>query len=181
MTRHVPVAALTLVAAATLSACAAGSTGERAVAVSQHGAIVRVVDGDTLVIDARGSEQRVRLLGIDTPESVRPGTPVECGAKAAFQSLRRLAPAGARAQLTTDPASGDDRDEYGRVLAFVVVHGRDVGLTQVRRGWAQVFAYRDREFSRRGRYEHAADNAAQRRLGVHERCASTFHGTSGTR
>ena len=45
--------------------------------------VVRVVDGDTVVVPTGGREERVRYIGVDTPESVKPGTPVQCFAKAA--------------------------------------------------------------------------------------------------
>src|SRR3954468_17048446 len=66
--------------------------------------VTRVVDGDTLhVRTSAGREVKVRLLGIDTPETHRPGTPVECGGRQASASMARLAPRGARVTLATDP------------------------------------------------------------------------------
>ena len=53
--------------------------------------VTRVVDGDTVIARfADRAESPVRLIGIDTPECVKPGTPVECGARAAAQTLRYL-------------------------------------------------------------------------------------------
>src|SRR6266516_387907 len=76
--------------------------------------VVRPVDGDTLVASVGGRSFYVRLLGIDTPETHRPGTPVECGGPEASASMAALAPPGQRIELETDP--GQDRvDAYGRL------------------------------------------------------------------
>jgi micrococcal nuclease len=74
--------------------------------------VERVVDGDTIVL--RGGE-RIRYIGVDTPESVKPGTPVQCFAKAASRENERLVE-GRRVRLTYDV---ERRDRYGRTLAYV--------------------------------------------------------------
>jgi micrococcal nuclease len=166
-----PARFVLVAAALAATACASGCQPSTANPPSKTAEIVRVVDGDTLIVDDGGEEvDRVRLLGIDTPESVKPGTPPECGSKRASASLAELAPRGSRVRLTTDGDSGDVRDDYGRLLAFVAVGGRDLGLVQIRRGWADVYAYRDRRFAGRARYERARDRAAGRRVGVHRLC-----------
>src|SRR3954453_17871133 len=65
--------------------------------------VVRPVDGDTLVARAAGRTFYVRLLGIDTPETHRPGTPVECGGPQATARMSALAPPGTNIRLETDP------------------------------------------------------------------------------
>lgn len=158
-----------LIAVAASIAVGCGATPSPS-AEPSGGEVVRVVDGDTLIVRIGGDEERVRLLGVDTPEAARDGSPAECGADAASANLARLARAGARARVVTDPGTGDVRDRYDRLLAFVSVGGRDLGLAQVRRGWAEVFAFRDRRFTRRDRYEDAYEDAADRGAGVHGRC-----------
>ena len=94
------------------------------------GRVDRVVDGDTLVVDG----EKVRLIGIDTPESVKPGTPVECFAKKASAFTRQLVN-HRRVRLVTDV---EKRDRYGRLLAYVYRRGDDlfVNAELVRRGYA---------------------------------------------
>jgi micrococcal nuclease len=102
---------------------------------SQAGAsatVARVVDGDTIVL--RGGE-RVRYIGMDTPESVKPGTPVQCFAKAASHENQQLV-AGERVRLRYD---AEHEDRYGRTLAYVY-RARDglfVNAELVRRGYAR--------------------------------------------
>jgi micrococcal nuclease len=156
-----------LVALAVVSLFGCGSSSPT---VERGGEVVRVVDGDTLIASVDGDTERVRVLGIDTPELAREGAPAECGAEAATVSLRRLAAPGADMRLVTDADTGDVRDQYDRLLAFATIDGRDVGLEQLRRGWAHVYAYRDRRFTGRARYERAEDVAARDRRGIHGAC-----------
>lgn len=142
----------------------------------QDGQVTRVVDGDTIHVRVAGADETVRLLGIDTPELHRPGTPVECGARAAARTLTRLAE-GRRVSLVTDPTQ-DERDRYGRLLAYAVTRGGvDLGEAVVRRGWAEVYVF-DRPFRRVGRYRAAAEAAQRAGRGVARACGGDFHSAS---
>lgn len=77
--------------------------------------VLRVIDGDTILVSVAGREERVRYIGIDTPESVKPGTPVQCYAKRAAARNDDLV-AGRDVRLVTD---AEPRDRYGRLLAYV--------------------------------------------------------------
>ena len=102
--------------------------------------MIAVVDGDTIKVRlADGARETVRLVGIDTPESRRPNTPVECGAKQAGAALNRLV-ARRDVTLVRDPTQ-DARDRYGRTLAYVDVGARDAGEEMVRGGWATPYVY----------------------------------------
>ena len=106
-----------------------------------------MVDGDTIKIRTDdGSNETVRLVGIDTPESKRPQTPVECGAKRAAATLTRLL-TGKRVTLRRDPTQAAI-DRYGRTLAYVDLGGRDAGETMVRAGWATPYVYGGVPFER---------------------------------
>jgi micrococcal nuclease len=78
--------------------------------------VVRVVDGDTIVVSLAGREERVRYIGVDTPETVKPGAPVECFGKKASARNKALLPPGTELRLATD---AEERDRYGRLLAYV--------------------------------------------------------------
>jgi micrococcal nuclease len=97
--------------------------------------VVRVVDGDTVVVRTGGREERVRYIGVDTPESVKPGTPVQCFAKAASAANKRLVE-GREVRLVRD---AEARDRYGRTLAYVYrkSDGLFVNAELVRRGYAK--------------------------------------------
>ncbi len=135
---------------------------------------MRVVDGDTIKIRTDdGSAKTVRLVGIDTPESKRPDTPVECGAKRAAAALTRLL-SGKRVTVRRDRTQAAV-DKYGRTLAYVDLAGRDAGETMVRTGWATPYVYRGVPFERVGAYRKAEEAARSAHAGVHGACASDFH------
>jgi micrococcal nuclease len=95
--------------------------------------VTRVVDGDTIVV----GDERVRLIGVDTPESVKPGSPVECFAREASAFLERLVE-GRRVRLERD---AEARDRYGRLLAYVHRGELFVNAELVRRGYASVATF----------------------------------------
>ena len=79
--------------------------------------VVRVVDGDTISVQLGGRDEYVRLIGVDTPETVKPDTPVQCfGERASHFTKRRLT--GRRVRLVF---GAEPRDVYGRLLAYVYV------------------------------------------------------------
>lgn len=143
-----------------LAACA-GGPGEPGGAGSEGtpAVVVRVVDGDTLVADVDAGQERVRMLGIDTPEV---GERPECGAEAATEHLRSLLPEGTEVRLVGDPTQ-DDRDVYDRLLRFVhrAADDLDVNLAQVAAGYAEVYIFRDEPFARAEPYL-VAERAATR-------------------
>jgi endonuclease YncB( thermonuclease family) len=173
------VMAIALAIAITTGGCSASvrSTGAESLRLmsASQAEVDYVVDGDTLSIrQAAGSLAYVRLVGIDTPEEVRHDYPTECGAEEAARSMQRLAPDGAVAVLRRDSVA-DATDSYGRVLAHVVVNGRQLEIAQLRRGWAYVYRYDDQHFDGLSRFERAERNAREARLGVWGRCNGDFH------
>lgn len=111
--------------------------------------VIGVVDGDT--IDVRrigGGKQRIRILGIDTPE-VYGG--VECGGRVASALMKRLA--RGKVFVATDPRQ-PKRDRYGRLLAYVTRNRTDLGRRMVSRGRAKVYVVGSR-FSRYRSYKRA--------------------------
>ena len=104
---------------------------------SVAGRVVRVIDGDTVRVrlDDPAESRTVRYIGVDTPETVAPGEPIECFGKAASEFNRRLV-AGKRVRLVL---GRERRDRYGRVLAYVQVEGGPlVEDALLRRGYART-------------------------------------------
>ncbi len=113
-----------------------GGTDERAaVGTASVGRVVKVVDGDTIDVQLGAARERVRYIGIDTPETKDPRRPVQCyGPEAADFNAQLVA--GERVRLVRDVQA---RDRYGRLLAYVY-RVRDelfVNAELARRGYAQ--------------------------------------------
>jgi len=142
--------------------------------------ITSVIDGDTVKVRfAGGTKATVRLIGIDTPETKRPGTPVQCGGRAATARMKRLAlrnGLGRSVTIRTDPTQ-DLTDRYGRLLAYVSASGADFGRTMISSGWAKTYVY-DVSFQRVSTYRSAERSARSARRGVFATCAGNFHRTA---
>lgn len=104
-----------------------------AAALGDDVAVVRIVDGDTLIVTGG---IRVRLIGVDTPESVDPDRPVECFGQEASAALGRLVPPGTAVRLDYDV---DRTDRFGRTLAYLYRQsdGLFVNAALVEGGYAQ--------------------------------------------
>lgn len=96
--------------------------------------VVKVVDGDTVEVVRGGRADTVRLLGVDTPETVHPDRPVECGGPEASEFTKR-ALEGRVVRLEFD---AERRDAYGRLLAFVLVDGERFNDRLLREGHARL-------------------------------------------
>jgi micrococcal nuclease len=129
---------------------APNSTSDPASANTTANAVVElVVDGDTIDVTIGDGTERVRLIGIDTPETKKPDTPVECfGLEATAFTQSLLAP-GTALRLERDVVG---RDDYGRVLAYAyrASDGIFVNYEIIRQGYARPLsippnvAYADR-------------------------------------
>lgn len=116
--------------------------------------VVRAVDGDTIEVEVEGRREDVRYIGVDTPETVKPGTPVQCFGPRAHRFNAALV-SHRRVRLVFGV---ERRDVYGRLLAYVHLGGRFVNAELVRRGLARTLAIapNDRFAGRFRRLEMAA-------------------------
>lgn len=163
MTGRARLVVVGAVAAGTLGVAAWWTSQESPpAAFAPHDAVVeRVVDGDTLVL---AGGDRVRVLGIDTPEAARDGRPAECGADDATAAARRLVE-GRPVRLQADPGQAD-RDDFDRLLRYVeTLEGEDLGLALLEAGHARVFAPRG-DVARQSSLERAEARARDRGLGA---------------
>ncbi len=95
---------------------------------------MRVVDGDTIVASVDSEDEYVRYIGVDTPETVKPDTPVQCFGPNASDENHRLVE-GRTVRLVFDREA---RDDYGRLLAYVYAGRRFVNAELVRGGYART-------------------------------------------
>ena len=118
-----------------------------AVSISS-GVVDRVIDGDTVAVrlSTGGDPVRVRVLGIDTPETVDPNGPAECwGPEASAWAHQQLD--GTTITLTGDPVA-DATDRYGRLLRYVQLHdGGDYSVRAAETGMARAYIYQDQHLA----------------------------------
>jgi endonuclease YncB( thermonuclease family) len=109
--------------------------------VQSPAAVVRVVDGDTVDVQLEdGQTERVRLIGIDTPEVVDPRKPVQCFGREASAHAHELLD-GQSVAIEMDASQGQ-RDVFGRLLAYVwLADGRNFGQVMIADGFAHEYTY----------------------------------------
>jgi endonuclease YncB( thermonuclease family) len=134
-------------------------------AVGTGGTVTRVVDGDTLDIALdNGPIERVRLIGIDTPETVDPRKPVQCFGQEASAHAKELLDRQT-VSIEMDPSQGD-RDRYGRLLAYIWLQdGRDFGEAMIADGFAHEYTY-SLPYAHRDAYRAAQDSAISAQVGL---------------
>ena len=96
---------------------------------AEMSSLVRVIDGDTIVVVVEGHEEKVRLVGINTPEKGF------CGFEEARRALEEML---GTATVGLVDAGVDDRDKYGRLLRYLDIDGQDPGLELIRAGLAEA-------------------------------------------
>lgn len=167
----------------------AGSSRAAAAAVTHSGdtsrdgrtwPVLRVVDGDTVHVRYRGRDITIRIIGIDTAETVSPTVPDECGGPAASRMAHRILD-GQRVRVIFDPSQGR-HDKYGRTLAYLEVPGvGDYGQAMIRKGLAAEYTY-DTPYARRATYQRAQDAARAAQRGTWGHCGgfdTPLHSSTG--
>ena len=149
---------------------ATGTTSGSQTAPQGTATVTRVVDGDTLVVKIGGRSESVRMIGIDTPESVKRDTPVECFGREAAARTRELLPEGSTVRLMRDV---EERDDYGRLLVYVyrAGDGMFINLALVSDGFAEAKSYPP-NVARNDELKQAASEAKAARRGLWGACPS---------
>ncbi len=137
-------------------------------ALTPNATLVKVVDGDTIDVLVSGRKERVRLIGIDTPETKKPNTPVQCFGPEASAFTASLLPDGTALYLERDV---EPRDPYDRLLAYVyLADGTFVNVEIVRQGYAHVLTIAP-NIAHSSEFVHAASNARAANAGLWGRCS----------
>jgi micrococcal nuclease len=133
--------------------------------------LVRPIEGDTVVVRIGGRDEHVRLIGIDTPESVSQQVPVECFGPEAKHRTAELLPAGTRVRLERDIEA---RDKYDRLLAYLtrVDDGVLVNLLLVEEGFAESAAFPPNT-AHQPDFDRAQADAKQAQRGLWPQCGGT--------
>jgi micrococcal nuclease len=126
--------------------------------------VVKVVDGDTLDVDLNGQTVRLRLIGINTPETVDPRSPVECFGREASDRAKQLLN-GQTVRLENDP-SQQERDRYDRLLRYVwLADGRSFNFEMIVQGYAYEYTY-DLPYKYQAQFKQAQAYASTKQLGL---------------
>ena len=126
--------------------------------------IVRVVDGDTIIALINGAQEKVRLIGLNTPETVDPRKPVECFGKEASDEAKKIL-TGKSVRLETDP-SQSIRDKYDRLLAYVFLpDGTNFDEMMIENGYGYEYTY-DTPYKYQTEFKNAEKEARENKRGL---------------
>ena len=154
-----------------MAACTGGGTTPAADGLAT---VAEVIDGDTIDVEIGGRTERVRLIGIDTPETKKPDSPVECYGPEASAFTASLLPIGTEVLIERDIVG---RDDYGRLLGYVHLVGADgrattfVNMEIVEQGYAGPLTIEPNSTFARD-FVDAARRAERADLGMWATCSS---------
>jgi len=125
------------------------------------------IDGDTIAVDMNGTKETIRMIGVDTPETHRPNTPVQCYGPEAAAFTEKLI-GRSRVRLQADPLD-TNRDRYGRLLRYIYLpDGRMVETELISRGYG--FAYLSFPFEKSGQFAALQASAKAAKKGLWGSC-----------
>ena len=127
-----------------------------------------VVDGDTIDIAIGGNTERVRLIGVNTPETKHPTKGVECFGPEASSYTENLLPAGTKLRVERDVEA---RDKYGRLLLYVYIADSNVfvNLDLVLKGYARTMVF-EPNTAHKTDFAQAATQAELHNVGLWQAC-----------
>jgi micrococcal nuclease len=132
--------------------------------------VTRFIDGDTFAIDMNGTKETVRMIGVDTPETHKPNTPVQCYGPAAAAYTKNLI-GKQTVRLQADPTN-QNRDRYGRLLRYVYLPDNKLVQKELIAG-GYGFAYTSFPFQKKDEFVTAEKQAEQGAKGLWGNCTVT--------
>lgn len=126
--------------------------------------VIKVIDGDTIKVQKEDNTYEVRLLGVDTPETVHPKREVECYGLEASNKAKELM-LNKYVHLAEDPTQLD-KDRYGRLIRYVFLQdGTHVNKLLIEQGYAYEYTYQN-EYEYKNEFKFAQQRASDKRLGL---------------
>ena len=127
--------------------------------------VLRVVDGDTIHIDYNGKDEKVRFIGLDTPETKDPRKPIQCFGREATAKMTEFAE-NKNVRLEFDKTQGK-RDKYGRILAFVYSEdNKNLAYEMIRQGYGNEYTYNSNPYKYQSEFKEAARKAREENKGL---------------
>lgn len=154
-------------------------SGFKTAEINQPGlyAVAHYVDGDTITVNMNGKLETIRFIGVDTPETHKPNTPVQCYGQAAAENTKNLISKFGRVRLQSDPLD-TNRDVYGRLLRYVYLpDGTLLDEKIIKEGYG--FAYLGFPFSKSEQFAADEKTAQDNHIGLWGSCQPTINKYGG--
>lgn len=127
--------------------------------------VLKVIDGDTVNVEIEGKSQTIRLIGIDSPETVDPRKPVQCFGKEASNIAKELL-TGKNVTLEDDSTQGNT-DKYDRLLRYIYLEdGTSVNKYMISEGYAHEYTYQSNPYKYQTEYIKAGQSARENKKGL---------------
>lgn len=127
--------------------------------------VVTVVDGDTIKVNINGTTETLRLIGIDTPETVDPRKPVQCFGKEASNKAKEIL-TGKKVRLEADSTQGE-RDKYNRLLRYIYLEdGTFFNKLMIEEGYAHEYTYQSNPYIYQTEFIEAENQARENNRGL---------------
>lgn len=135
------------------------------------------IDGDTIAVNMNGTVETVRFIGVDTPETHKPNTPVQCYGELAAANTKAQISRFGKVRLEADPLD-TNRDVYGRLLRYVYLpDGTLLDEKIIQTGYG--FAYLDFPFTKKAQFAIDGQNAQNQKVGLWSVCHPTINKYGG--
>ncbi len=127
--------------------------------------VIKVIDGDTINVEINGQAETLRLIGIDSPETVDPRKPVQCfGIEASNKAKGVLS--GKSVSLEADSTQGE-RDKYGRLLRYIFLEdGTNFNKMMIADGYAHEYTYQSNPYKYQADFKQAQKEAEMAKKGL---------------
>lgn len=133
--------------------------------------VTHITDGDTFEVDMAGATEKIRMIGVDTPETKKPNSPVQCYGPEASEFTKRTL-TGKSVRLEADPTN-DNRDRYGRLLRYVYLQDGSLYQEQlISQGYS--FAYTVFQFQKAESFTKLQHQSQQAKIGLWAQCQPSF-------
>lgn len=127
--------------------------------------VLKVVDGDTIHISYNGKDEKVRFIGLDTPETKDPRKPIQCFGREATAKMTEFVE-NKNVRLEFDKTQGE-RDKYGRILAFVYNEdNKNLAYEMIRQGYGNEYTYNSNPYKYQNEFKEAARKAREENKGL---------------
>ncbi len=129
--------------------------------------VIKVVDGDTFDLFTKDGIKRIRLIGINTPETLDPRKDVECFGPEASNKLKEILD-GKVVKIEADETQ-DDQDKYGRLLRYVYLNNENINQRMISEGFAFEYTYK-KKYKFQKEFKESYLNAKKNNLGLWKSC-----------
>jgi micrococcal nuclease len=129
--------------------------------------VIKVVDGDTIDLFTKDGVKRVRLIGINTPETLDPRKDVECFGPESSNKLKEILE-GQVVKIEADDTQ-DDQDKFGRLLRYVYLNNENINQKMISEGFAFEYTYK-KKYKFQKEFKESYLNAKKNNLGLWKNC-----------